>query len=121
MTHRAKCCNGFILKEDNARFLLLGVVLMLYMLLGALVFQAFEEDNERRDRQNHINRYNKSMEELRKAVADQNVNMTQVEELLYIWGNMTADGHKVEGRWLWDFAGSFHFVYTVVSTIGEYF
>lgn len=120
VTRRSKCCNALILKEDTARFLLLAVVLLLYMVVGALVFQAFEEDNERRERDDYINRFSNSLSQLSKDIAIQNVNLTQVEDLLYIWGNMTDAGHKLEGRRLWDFAGSFHFVYTVVSTIGEY-
>lgn len=120
VTRRKKFWNAFILKEDNARFLLLALVLLLYMVFGALVFEAFEEDNEIRERDDYIYRFNMSLAQLSRDVASQNVSWTQVEDLLYIWGNMTDAGHKLEGRRLWDFAGSFHFVYTVVSTIGEY-
>lgn len=119
MSHRSKCCNSILLKEDNARFLLLAGVLLLYMVFGALVFQAFEEDNERRERKDYRNRYNDSLEQLLQSIAVRNVSLEQVEELLYVWGNMTDAGHKLESRLLWDFAGSFHFVYTVVSTIGK--
>ena len=117
---RAKCCEALILKEDNARFLLLALVLLLYMVFGALIFEAFEEGNETREREDYIDRYNRSFDELKENIASNNVNLTQVEDLLYIWGNMTDGGHKLYGRRRWDFAGSFHFVYTVVSTIGEY-
>lgn len=117
---RAKCCNALILKEDNARFLLLALVLLLYMVFGALVFEAFEEGNENREIDDYISRYNESLAKLKQNIDSQNVSLTQVEDLLYIWGNMTDDGHKLHGRRHWDFAGSFHFVYTVVSTIGEY-
>lgn len=120
VTRRGKCCNAFILKVDNARFLLLALLLVLYMLLGALVFEACEEETERRERNDYISRYTASLAQLSVDIATQNVSLSQVEDLLYIWGNMTDAGHKLEGRRLWDFAGSFHFVYTVVSTIGEY-
>lgn len=115
---RAKCCNALILKEDNARFLLLALVLLMYMVFGALVFEAFEEGNEIHEINDYIRRYNESLAELKQKIDIQNVSLTQVEDLLYIWGNMTDDGHKIHGRRRWDFAGSFHFVYTVVSTIG---
>lgn len=43
------CCTTVLhLSEDNARFLLLAVVAVLYMLLGALLFQILEEDGELR-------------------------------------------------------------------------
>ncbi|MPC87213.1 Potassium channel subfamily K member 13 [Portunus trituberculatus] len=120
LSRRAKCSRALILKEDNARFLLLALVLLLYMVFGALVFEAFEEGNEISERDDYLNQYSSSLQELKKDIARNNVSLSQVEDLLYIWGNMTDDGHKMHGRRRWDFAGSFHFVYTVVSTIGEY-
>ncbi|XP_063872767.1 potassium channel subfamily K member 13-like isoform X1 [Scylla paramamosain] len=118
LSRQAKCSRALILKEDNARFLLLALVLLLYMVFGALVFEAFEEGNEINERDNYLSKYSISLEELKKDIARNNVSLSQVEDLLYIWGNMTDDGHKMHGRRRWDFAGSFHFVYTVVSTIG---
>lgn len=41
----------------------------------------------------------------------------RLDELLYAWGNATATG-VVNKRRRWDFSGSFHFVGTIVSTIG---
>jgi hypothetical protein len=46
------------------------------------------------------------------------LHMDKVHQLLYAYGNATSAGiiHK---RRRWDFAGSFHFVGTIVSTIGK--
>ncbi|XP_042219710.1 potassium channel subfamily K member 13-like isoform X2 [Homarus americanus] len=115
---RARFWNAVALKEDNARFLLLALVLLLYMVVGALIFQAFEEENEKRERTNYLEQYDAKLSELKEEINYNNVSLSRVEELLYIWGNMTDEGYKPQARRLWDFAGSFHFVYTVVSTIG---
>ncbi|XP_071542876.1 potassium channel subfamily K member 13-like [Panulirus ornatus] len=115
---KARFWNALALKEDNARFLLLALVLLLYMVAGALVFQAFEEDNEQKERNTYLTQYDEKLKELKEDIDFNNVSLSQVEELLYIWGNMTDDGHSPQRRRHWDFAGSFHFVYTVVSTIG---
>lgn len=92
----------------------------MYMVMGALVFTAMEEDNERKEREAYIEKYNSTLTKLKEDIGNKNVSLARVEELLYVWGNMTDDGYKLKGRPLWDFAGSFHFVYTVVSTIGKY-
>ncbi|KAK7084811.1 Potassium channel subfamily K member 12, partial [Halocaridina rubra] len=113
---RARFWNSFALKEDNARFFLLALVLLLYMVTGALIFQAFEERFELGERQRHRTAFNKSLQMIQGGIAHQNLTLQQVEQLLYIWGNMTGGGY-FSGRRKWDFAGSFHFVYTVVSTI----
>lgn len=48
------------------------------------------------------------------------VNTTELETLLQHHGDATASGILMEKRPRWDFAGSFYFVGTVVSTIGQY-
>ncbi|XP_042875885.1 potassium channel subfamily K member 13-like [Penaeus japonicus] len=117
-SRRARFWNALALKEDNARFLLLALVLLLYMVFGALVFQQLEEQNETRERGRYHRDYDEALAKLKGEIQASNVSLARVEELLYVWGNMTSDGHIKGGRRRWDFAGSFHFVYTVVSTIG---
>lgn len=52
------CCTTVLhLSEDNARFLLLAVVAVIYMLLGALLFQILEEDGELRMGREYWNMY----------------------------------------------------------------
>lgn len=46
--------------------------------------------------------------------------LQRLDELLYAWGNATATG-VVNKRRRWDFSGAFHFVGTIVSTIGKYY
>lgn len=120
LPRRARFCNALALKEDNARFLLLALVLLLYMVAGALIFQALEENNEIQERKTYMDQYKAKFQELQSELETANVSLSVVEDLLYIWGNMTDDGHQVHGRRHWDFGGSFHFVYTIVSTIGKY-
>ncbi|KAL3175501.1 hypothetical protein MRX96_040244 [Rhipicephalus microplus] len=44
------CCRRLLrLREENARFILLGVVLLVYMVLGALLFRAVEGPWEAED------------------------------------------------------------------------
>ena len=108
-----------VLKEDNARFLLLGFVLVLYMVLGAIIFQFLEEPIELEERRIFNESFTNTLDQLKQSLNDNNVTLEQIEELLYKWGNASSEGVTSPKR-LWDYAGSFHFVYTVVSTIGKY-
>lgn len=145
------CCSLLHLTEDNARFLLLAIVLVLYMLAGATLFQYLEGEEELRmvrefwriysDFRRHYvflltqvgnntgvhgNEVNctsgedTNEERISSQGANQSaLDMDKVHQLLYAYGNATSAGiiHK---RRRWDFAGSFHFVGTIVSTIGEH-
>lgn len=141
----------FLLTEDNARFLLLAIVLLLYMLAGAVIFQYLEADAETKmardfwrvyaDFRRHYchllqNQQSVANSATPSATAASSANssasaeqqhsqqddledgMERVHQLLYAYGNATTAGiiHK---RKRWDFAGSFHFVGTIVSTIGK--
>lgn len=46
--------------------------------------------------------------------------LQRLHELLYAYGNASATG-IINKRRRWDFPGSFHFVGTIVSTIGQFF
>ncbi|XP_051869480.1 potassium channel subfamily K member 13a [Pristis pectinata] len=98
--------------EDNARFVLLALLICLYLVCGAAVFSVIERDKEVESqrrwvqrRENFSQRYNISRPEL-------SVFLRHYEEA-------GMAGVRVdETRPRWDFAGSFYFVGTVVSTIG---
>ncbi|PSN49577.1 Potassium channel subfamily K member 13 [Blattella germanica] len=146
------CCTLLHLTEDNARFVLLAIVLVLYMLAGAALFQYLEGEAELKmanefwkiysDFRRHYlllilqagnntgvhnnglncttesNENDASQENSSHPVNHNDLDMEKVHQLLYAYGNATSAGiiHK---RRRWDFAGSFHFVGTIVSTIGE--
>jgi hypothetical protein len=148
------CCTLLHLTEDNARFLLLAIVLVLYMLAGAALFEYLEGDAELRmtrefwriysDFRRHYllllmqvgnstgshgnetnctsgeeaDEDNSQQQNSSECINHNELDMDKVHQLLYAYGNATSAGiiHK---RRRWDFPGSFHFVGTIVSTIGE--
>jgi hypothetical protein len=148
-------CTLLHLTEDNARFLLLAIVLVLYMLAGAALFQYLESDAELRmtrefwriysDFRRHylfllmqvanstgshgngtnctscdeaVQDSSQEQQIASECIVHNEMYMNRVHQLLYAYGNATSAGiiHK---RRRWDFPGSFHFVGTIVSTIGE--
>jgi hypothetical protein len=110
------CCRALHLGEDNARFVLLAAVLLLYMVAGAALFQFLEQDTENA----MVHRFWDVYADFHRRLANESsrLDMGLVHQLLYAYGNATAVG-IVHKRRRWDFAGSFHFVGTIVSTIGE--
>ncbi|XP_075388460.1 potassium channel subfamily K member 13 [Tenrec ecaudatus] len=112
MAGRGGGCSCGHLNEDNARFLLLAALIVLYLLGGAAVFSALELAHERQAKQrwegrlaNFSRRHNLSRDELR--------------GFLRLYEEATAAGVRVDSaRPRWDFTGAFYFVGTVVSTIG---
>ncbi|CAN7994083.1 unnamed protein product [Ixodes pacificus] len=109
------CCRRLLhLREENARFVLLAVVLLVYMLLGAAMFMTLEREREveARDRYGRVLRdfwlkYNGT------------VDPDDLRRLLEEHGNASARNLLPEKGPRWDFGGAFYFVGTVVSTIGE--
>ena len=107
-------CGPGHLNEDNARFLLLAALIVLYLLGGAAVFSALELAHERQAKQrweerlaNFSRRHNLSRDELR--------------GFLRHYEEATEAGIRVDNvRQRWDFTGAFYFVGTVVSTIGKW-
>ncbi|KAL1422190.1 hypothetical protein MTO96_022325 [Rhipicephalus appendiculatus] len=107
------CCRRLLrLREENARFVLLAVVLLVYMILGALLFRAIEGpwETEARERYDQVLRdfwlkYNGT------------VDPEDVVKLLEEHGNASSRNLLPNKRPRWDFVGSFYFVGTVVSTI----
>uniref|UniRef100_T1IPT8 Potassium channel domain-containing protein n=1 Tax=Strigamia maritima TaxID=126957 RepID=T1IPT8_STRMM len=108
---RGGCFALLHIGEDNARFLLLAVFLIVYLISGAAVFQTLEYENEVRRRQKFWNKY-KEFRDFHNGTVDEFL----LNDLLYEYGNATSAGilHK---RPRWDFAGAFYFVSTVISTI----
>lgn len=110
-THKG-CCSTLHLREDNARFFLLMVVMVVYMLIGASVFMVLEKDNEdheKQEYQNHLDSF---------YAKYPSVNRSDLEYLLKIHSEAESAGFVGNKRPRWDFSGSFYFVGTVVSTIG---
>ena len=105
------CCERLRLREDNARFLLLAVVLVMYMTLGALLFMCIEREEEVRHRKKYL-------QEVDDFLCKYNVSKDALRRLLEAHGEAASAGVLSEKRHRWDFAGSFYFVGTVVSTIG---
>ncbi|XP_078503222.1 potassium channel subfamily K member 12 [Lissotriton helveticus] len=107
-----QCCCLLPLNEDNGRFLLLALLIVLYLLVGATVFSTIESPSEataqgrwRRTLDNFSRSFNVSSGELRAFLREYEVAM--------------AAGIRVDAlRPRWDFTGALYFVGTVVSTIG---
>ncbi|XP_052769260.1 potassium channel subfamily K member 13-like [Mya arenaria] len=106
------CCSSLHLREDNARFFLLMLVMVVYMLIGASVFMVLERDNEQVEKQ----QYNEHVQAFYDRYPD--VNHTDLERLLRVHSEAESAGFVGNKRPRWDFSGSFYFVGTVVSTIG---
>ncbi|XP_076544749.1 potassium channel subfamily K member 13-like [Osmia lignaria lignaria] len=105
-------CTG--LGEDNIRFILLFIVLVVYMLAGATLFQQLEADLEVRQAAEFWRVYHTFR---RHHLQRSPVALQRLDELLYAYGNASSSGIINKSR-RWDFSGSFHFVSTIVSTIG---
>ncbi|CAG0888936.1 unnamed protein product [Darwinula stevensoni] len=108
------CCRRLRISEDNARFLLLGVVLIIYLLSGALLFQFLEQDEEVRMRKRYWEAYDHFLSRFEQNQAS----MSDVEVLMEAYSQAKVSGMLNGTRPRWDFLGSFHFVATIVSTIG---
>ncbi|XP_004681688.1 PREDICTED: potassium channel subfamily K member 13 [Condylura cristata] len=104
-------CPGY-LNEDNARFLLLAALIVLYLLGGAAVFSALELAQERQAKQ-------RWEERLANFSRSHNLSRDELRDFLRHYEKATEAGIRVDSaRPRWDFTGAFYFVGTVVSTIG---
>jgi len=137
-------CQILHLTEENIRFVLLAIFLYIYLCIGAFIFQAIEESAETQMRLNYEILFNDFMHNLtllneevtksnqeteehsfesrnRNDLTFPNTNNVITEndvfQLLYAYGNATKAGAFSRRRWDW--VGSFHFAWTIVSTIGE--
>lgn len=107
------CSSAGRLNADNARFLLLAVLIVLYMLCGAAVFSAIELPTERQAKE-------RWEERLENFTQRHNLSRAELRHFLREYEEATVAGIRVDDiRPRWDFTGAFYFVGTVVSTIGE--
>uniref|UniRef100_A0A3P9AAD7 Potassium channel domain-containing protein n=1 Tax=Esox lucius TaxID=8010 RepID=A0A3P9AAD7_ESOLU len=111
MACRNGCCCSAV-NEDNARFLMLAVLIVLYLLCGAAVFSALEQPKERQAKERWVQRFESFTHK-------HNLNRTDLEIFLRYYEEANVAGIRVDRlRPRWDFTGAFYFVGTVVSTIG---
>lgn len=114
MAFRGGCCCGFgPFNEDNARFLMLAVFIILYLLCGAAVFSALEQPMEAEAKERWGQRFEQFSQKY-------NLSKKELNNLLRNYEEANVAGIRVDTiRPRWDFTGAFYFVGTVVSTIGE--
>ncbi|XP_029903308.1 potassium channel, subfamily K, member 13 [Myripristis murdjan] len=106
------CCGSGPLNEDNARFLLLALFIIIYLLCGAAVFSALEQPKEREAKERWAQRFEHFSQKYNLSKKDLNNFLRNYEEA-------NVAGIRVDNvRPRWDFPGAFYFVGTVVSTIG---
>lgn len=108
-------CAILHLKEDNARFVLLVLILLLYMLIGAGIFHVIEGSTETRERLE----YKEFFQDYKNKQDNATFNETEFMEVLERYARASAKGLLPGKRPRWDFPGAFYFVATVVSTIGK--
>ncbi|XP_064806321.1 potassium channel subfamily K member 12 [Oncorhynchus masou masou] len=109
---RLQGCRSLHINEDNGRFLLLAVLIILYLLCGAAVFSAIERPSEV---QAH-DRWNRTLFNFSETF---NISLEDLNSFLREYETAIAAGIRADAlRPRWDFTGAFYFVGTVVSTIG---
>lgn len=104
------------LNEDNSRIVLLGCIIGLYVLFGAMIVKKFEQPFEKR----LLRYYWKMYEEFGAKLMNGSAEIDELDSLLYAYGNMTSALGTSGRHEKWDFLGSVYFVFTIVSTIGTY-
>jgi hypothetical protein len=113
MAGRGCGCSPGHLNEDNARFLLLAGLILLYLLGGAAVFSALELAQELQAKQ-------RWEERLANFSRGHNLSREELRGFLRHYEEATRAGIRMDSvRPRWDFTGAFYFVGTVVSTIGK--
>ncbi|XP_078518239.1 potassium channel subfamily K member 13-like [Lissotriton helveticus] len=105
-------CSDLPPSDDNARFALLALLMVTYLLCGAGVFSALEHPVELENQQ----RWNRTLSAFSQ---DFEVSPAELRRFLREYELAMAAGVRVEPlKPRWDFAGALYFVGTVVSTIG---
>ncbi|XP_029555131.1 potassium channel subfamily K member 12-like [Salmo trutta] len=109
---RLQGCRSLHLNEDNGRFLLLAILIVLYLLCGAVVFSAIERPSE-------VQAHGKWNITLFNFSETFNISLEDLNSFLREYETAIAAGIRADAlRPRWDFTGAFYFVGTVVSTIG---
>ncbi|XP_055043266.2 potassium channel subfamily K member 13b [Misgurnus anguillicaudatus] len=114
MACRGGCCCNSIgpLNEDNARFLILALLIIIYLLCGAAVFSALEHPKETVAKERWAQR-------IEQFTQKYNLSQDDLKNFLRNYEEANVAGIHVDStRPRWDFTGAFYFVGTVVSTIG---
>ncbi|NP_001020654.1 potassium channel subfamily K member 13b [Danio rerio] len=114
MACRSGCCCNSIgsFNEDNARFLMLALLIIIYLLCGAAVFSALEQPKEKLAKERWAQR-------IEQFTNKYNLSQDDLKNFLRNYEEANVAGIRVDAtRARWDFAGAFYFVGTVVSTIG---
>ncbi|XP_014666053.1 PREDICTED: potassium channel subfamily K member 12-like [Priapulus caudatus] len=104
-------CSKVHFGEDNTRFALLAVVILIYMVCGALMFSWLESTTESKSG----TEYNRTLSHFIALYPE--VNYSDLVILLHAHGNASDQG-ILDRRPRWDFSGSFYYVGTIVATIG---
>ena len=115
---RENCFAVIHIKEDNARFVLLILFLIGYILIGAIAFSAVEREEEIRERRKYNDTYYLFLEKY--IINGSELDETSLTDMLQAHTYATTKGLTPHHRPRWDFPGAFYFVATVVSTIGKY-
>lgn len=106
-------CRSLHINEDNGRFVLLALLILVYLMCGAAVFSAIERPSEVRAQA----RWNRTLYNFSDAF---NISVDELSSFLREYETAAAAGIRADAlRPRWDFTGAFYFVATVVSTIGE--
>lgn len=109
---RLQDCRSLHLNEDNGRFVLLAILILVYLLCGAAVFSAIERPSELRAH----GRWNGTLLNFSETF---NISLQELNSFLREYEAAIAAGIRADAlRPRWDFTGAFYFVGTVVSTIG---
>lgn len=109
---RLQGCRSLHLNEDNGRFVLLALLIVVYLLCGAAVFSAIERPSELRAH----GRWNRTLLNFSESF---NISLQELNSFLREYEAAIAAGIRADAlRPRWDFTGAFYFVGTVVSTIG---
>ncbi|KAG7229635.1 hypothetical protein INR49_012679 [Caranx melampygus] len=97
------------MKTQNIRTLSLILSIILYLLIGAAVFDALESESESSRRK----ALEQKLNELKKKYRFTEDDYREVERVVLL-----SEPHRAGKQW--KFAGSFYFAITVITTIGKY-
>lgn len=97
------------MKTHNIRTLSLILSIILYLLIGAAVFDALESESESSRRK----ALEQKLNELKKKYGFTEDDYREVERVVLL-----SEPHRAGKQW--KFAGSFYFAITVITTIGKY-